>query len=117
WDPTTGQTLSFGRHFDADYRGAAVSPNGRLIYLVVNDGISVWERLTERQVHRVASNTMKVAAVAMSPDGRVLAVACHDGSIVMIDISSAIAPGVSAAPRTVSEFEDLWRVMGEEEHW
>ncbi len=117
WDPTTGQVLPFGRKFEADYRRAAVSPNGRLIYKSVGGGIAVWERLTARDIHTIDTNAIAVAGVAVSPDGRILAAACHDGSIVMIDISAATAGGAPAAPRTTSEFEDLWRVMGDADHW
>lgn len=51
WDQTTGRPLPFGRRFDSDYRDAAVSPDGRLIYKSVNQGIYACERLT-RIIHK-----------------------------------------------------------------
>ncbi len=116
WDVTTGQAFEY--RFYRDARSAAVSPNGRLIYKTSNYGISVWERLTARDIHTVAIRDLASAGgVAVSPDGRIVAAAHHDGSIVMIDVSAATAAGVPATPQTPSEFEDLWRIMGDTDHW
>ena len=117
WDLTTGKALAYRSNSRQDYQHAAVSPNGRLIYKSVGDGIAIWERLIARDIQTIDTKAMAVAGVTVSPDGRILAAACHDGSIVMIDISAATAAGVPPAPRTTSEFEDLWRVMGDPDYW
>lgn len=118
WDITTGER--FARKItmvDDTFAGAVVSPDSRLVYKAMNDGIHAWERLTAEDIHTFGSKGMQVKGVAIAPDGRVFAAACADGSIVMLAVTAGSGYGVPAEPHTEAEFESLCRLMGGTDHW
>jgi hypothetical protein len=114
WETETGKVIPGGAN---QTRDAVVSADGRLIYRVENDGIHIWERLLGRDIHTLQGTALRVEGLAASPDSRVLAAATRDGSIVILDVESGQIDGFPSAPRTVMDFEGLFRIMGGEDHW
>jgi hypothetical protein len=118
WDMASGEIIAQGISIvDDTYAGEVMSPDSRLVYKAMDDGIHAWERLTAEDIHTFGSPRMKVKGVALSPDGQRLAAACNDGTILMLDVSDGTAHGLPAEPRSEEEFAGLWRIMGGTDHW
>ncbi len=118
WDTASGEIITPDVTIaDDSDGGSAMAPDSRLVYRAMADGIHAWERLTAEDIHTFGSPGMKVKGVALSPDGRLLAAACNDGTIVVLEVSKGTAYGLPAEPRSEAEFESLWQIMGGTDHW
>nr|WP_042180530.1 serine/threonine-protein kinase [Kibdelosporangium sp. MJ126-NF4]CEL14428.1 High-affnity carbon uptake protein Hat/HatR [Kibdelosporangium sp. MJ126-NF4]CTQ88793.1 High-affnity carbon uptake protein Hat/HatR [Kibdelosporangium sp. MJ126-NF4] len=75
WDSTTGDQVRRFSHGGTAY-SAAFSPDGSRVYTVGSDGAVVdWDVATGTERHRFSRPGTEFAELAVSPDGRTLAVA------------------------------------------
>jgi hypothetical protein len=79
WDATTGRPLSPAWVHGTRARGAAFSPDGRLVATGGSDGTArVWEAATGQPVTPYLRQGGEVFGAAFSPDGHTLLTWCQD---------------------------------------
>ena len=79
------------------------APDGRSFAVLWNDDVSVYETTTGRERMRVTRPNLQVMHAAFSADGRLLAVAANNGTVVVLDgADGREAAELSAGPAGVT---------------
>ena len=110
WETATGKRLTLIP--DHECGRLVFSPNGRTVAVVGQDALRAWDMVSGEEVYRKAipsqaADTFR-GAIAFSPDGRRLAVACTDTTALVFDLSAAMRRDRIAAPWTAANRETLW---------
>uniref|UniRef100_A0AAU2VCW3 TIR domain-containing protein n=1 Tax=Streptomyces sp. NBC_00003 TaxID=2903608 RepID=A0AAU2VCW3_9ACTN len=93
-------------HGKGDVRGVAYSSGGLLA--VADDRVRLYDLATGALRASLEDLHSRVAAVAFSPDGRVLAIGDANGGVRLLDVTSADRPRtLGAAPATAGSTEEL----------
>jgi WD40 repeat protein/transcriptional regulator with XRE-family HTH domain len=87
WEVSTGRKIaSFGGHTIGFGVGIAFSPDGKTVYSSGADSYGrQWEADTGQQVAEYYADGREIYGLAVSPDGRLLALGLHDGDIDIWD--------------------------------
>ncbi|MDQ1521802.1 MAG: hypothetical protein QOI55_2875, partial [Actinomycetota bacterium] len=89
WDTKTGEATSTLTGFAGGVEEAAVSPNGRTLVVVGEQGARRWDlRSRETKGHVVALPASPLWSVAFSPDGALLATSAEDGAVQIYDTTT-----------------------------
>jgi WD40 repeat protein len=89
WDPGTGTELRwFGGPVEGS-RSLALSPDGSTVASNGNGKVQLWEAATGKLIRPVAAQKDPVRALAFSPDGKLLAAGSEDGTVWLLDPSTA----------------------------
>ena len=72
------------------------------------DAIRIWDAATGSEVARFGNFNSRLTAVAFSRDGRYLAAALRDSSILILDVANALAKAKRTAKLTPTNLEALW---------
>ncbi|MGH7226436.1 MAG: WD40 repeat domain-containing protein, partial [Gemmataceae bacterium] len=90
------------------------SPDGRTLVLgdTHSGRLTLWETLSERVRGELSGHLGAISCLAFSPDGKHLATASEDTSILIWDMRRSPSEDVSA-PLQDGELETLWRHLGE----
>jgi len=106
WDAPSGR-LRLALRSEGEIKQVLFSPDGRLILAATGRRVSAWRVADGRVAATVApaSRRQQVAAMAVSPDGRTLAVADEAGRVELHDTAGGVRRGRFAGPRGVTSME------------
>jgi WD40 repeat protein len=112
WDAVAGKPL--GPIGPASPATAVFSPDGRTLALSSNDGhVGLWEVATGQCRLILFGHATQVHALAFRPDGRALAGAGVDGSVLIRDLVG-LGPG-DGGPLPEAELPALWQCLAGED--
>lgn len=86
WDVATGKEVRVLRPFVWTARYPIFSADGNLLATGSDKGVVLWNAITNKELHRLESGV--VEAIALAPDGKLLAVGCMDGSVWVFDTTA-----------------------------
>jgi RNA polymerase sigma factor (sigma-70 family) len=123
WETATGRqrlrlTAKLGspRAFAFDRSAfVAFSPAGRWL-ATGGDGsrfVTIWDAATGREAHRWSAHERGVVAAAFAPDGRRLATASDDTTVLVWDLSGRLKTAADRLPEAGRE--GLWAALAEED--
>lgn len=91
WDSGTGRDLHTFSFPNQTCRAVAFSSDGKLLAVSGGKEVVVWDISQEREVRRlVDTNLVAVAAIALAPDGRQVAMGGWEGDATLWDIAGAV---------------------------
>jgi WD40 repeat protein len=82
---TAGLEKSGGLKRELNYRGLALSPDGRLAVVGHGRVLKLWDVVHDTDLQTLVGHTANVAAVAMTPDGRHIVSGGQDGVVKVWD--------------------------------
>jgi len=80
-----GLEKSAGLKREINYRGLALSPDGRLAVLGHGRVVKLWDVINDNDLQTLVGHTANVTAVAMTPDGRLIVSGGQDGVVKVWD--------------------------------
>jgi hypothetical protein len=87
-DGTAGIEKSGGSKREINYRGLALSPDGRLAALGHGRLVKMWDVANDTDLRTLVGHTANVTAVGMTPDGRLVVSGSQDGMLKVWDFKS-----------------------------
>jgi WD40 repeat protein len=87
-DGTAGIEKSGGSKREINYRGLALSPDGRLAVLGHGRLVKIWDVANNTDLRPLVGHTANVTAVGMTPDGRLVVSGSQDGMLKVWDAKS-----------------------------
>jgi WD40 repeat protein len=94
----------------------AFSADGRLLALGLEQHVYLWNALTGEEVARLAGHRGKVAALVFAPDGKTLASAGDDTSVLLWDVAALPEPRRAPGKLSAQALESLWGELGLDRH-
>jgi WD40 repeat protein len=88
WDVST-RRQTFAERLPTAARGLAFTPDGATLAVMTGWAPTLWEVAGQRERTRLRGHKALVYAMAMSPDGRILATGSLDGTVKLWDVGSA----------------------------
>jgi WD40 repeat protein len=89
WDLATGrQVVTFDGHNRNLVFGVAFSPDGQHVFTGGDLFVCEWDATTGQELRTFSGEGLEVYGIALSPDGKVLAMGRQDGSVTLWDVSS-----------------------------
>jgi WD40 repeat protein len=112
WDTGTGKELrKWQRAGDVTFARIALSRDGRRVAAVDNAGVgAVWDVATGWQLLEFRGTPDQIKRLALSPDGKMLAVAAYDGTVQVFHLTPRRKP----AGWSAKDLEALWKAMAGE---
>jgi WD40 repeat protein len=86
WEPGSGRARMLGER--QTIHAVAIAGDGTWLATGGDDGIDVWERGGRRRAHFVPVEKYRVTALALSPDGRLLASGIADHTVRILDAAT-----------------------------
>jgi WD40 repeat protein len=87
-DGTAGLDKDGGLKREINYRGLALSPDGRLAVVGHGRLLKLWDVENDSDLRTLVGHTANVTAVAMTPDGRLVVSGSRDGMLKVWDVKS-----------------------------
>jgi WD40 repeat protein len=88
-DETVENTFRWEAEFEEPVWAMAVSPDGKLAAVGLNDGkVDIYDTQSGQKAQELEAHRKRVYAIAFSPDGRLLATSGHDEQVVLWDTST-----------------------------
>jgi hypothetical protein len=75
--------------FNGSSSSQLVSPDGTMLAIVRNSSVKLWQIATGQPVADLRGHAGMINAAAFSPDGKILATACYDTTVLLWDIELA----------------------------
>jgi len=85
---TAGIEKGGGPKREINYRGLALSPDGRLAVLGHGRLVKMWDVANNTDLRTLVGHTANVTAVGMTPDGRLVVSGSQDGMLKVWDVKS-----------------------------
>jgi WD40 repeat protein len=74
----------------------AVLAGGSVIALAKDEGVELWDLATKRRLTRLEGHRGRIRRIAASPDGRLLATAGGEGTVLVWDVRKLLGPRAPA---------------------
>ena len=114
WDLNTGARVRYGPDTDVPL---SISPDGRLLASGDESAVTIWEFMTQKEIHRFKLDTGRVKALAFSPDGTALVSSDYNDALVW-DMTGRLEDGrLVSASLSRAAMESLWQSLAGDDSW
>jgi WD40 repeat protein len=99
WDTQTLELLKTSAKQPGYIYDVAITPDGQKIIAAVRNLVKVWDFVNGTELLSVKGATLDLNAIAISPDGRLVATANKEGTITLWDIATGRSMGMLSGHR------------------